>query len=544
MNDLEWDDDQLSEASALDSLDDPIGEKHEAPTQPIDDGVADNEDDEQREFNGLTMAKKWEKVMQLLISKDQVWVKKSQEFGGSEDLMPLKPYLKRGLLWKDPRESSEPTMLHLLAKDFKSGGFTSLDNSTQLDIVTYLMDNLVPEAAQAAGESPGEPVLRLAMVWKNKDFLSYITKNFKEKLAPLINTKDANGMNCLHYAFQTLLVELVSADRKSNNSQVPTTKTPTSVKIEDTLLILESLIQASMPESIATKDNKGNTPIHHAVHFYLCWYLPPKHTEYFRIVTSLVEKGDFLLNTALKENQFNDDDLSPYRYHLKTKRILLKRIKERDPAAGTAAQTPPDTKSRAPDAQEAKTHKAEKVGERGKADKLASGHDSKGLIGKSHLDNTPGRTYIDNDKKEKDGKPTTTEAMLTHPANGHRATRGSTIRRDDASVVHAVNMRADDKPPAQIAGEDASNAPFDSRFRSQPIKPASNTQLKAPQARPEGGKKENSGTGVSENTILGWLKLHYIRTRPDTEAKELLYGKIASGRCFLFIQAPRNILPT
>lgn len=530
MDDPDWDDQASEVSDGIGSLDDPIEEKHEVPSQPNDDNVAENEDDEQREFKELTMAKKWETVMQLLITKNQAWVKESQEFGDSEDAIPLKPYLKSGLLGKDTRESSERTMLHLLAKDFTSGGFTSLDNSTQLDIITYLMDNLVPEAAQAAGESPGEPVLKLAMVWKNKDFLLYITKNFKEKLAPLINTKDPNGMNCLHYAFQTLLVELVSADRKSNNSQVPTTKTPTSVKIEDTLLILESLIQASMPESIAAKDNRGNTPIHHAVHYYLCRYLPSKHTEYFRIVKSLVEKGDFLLNTTLKENQFNDDDMSPYRYHSKTRRILLNRTKQRDPAASTAAQT--GIKSQVPDAQEAKTHKAEKVGERGKVDKLASGHDSKGLVGKSHLDNTSGRTYIDNDKKEKDGKPTTTEAMLSHAANGHRATRGLTIRRDDALVVHAVNLRADDKPSAPISGENASNAPSDSRFRAQPIKPPSNTQPKAPQARPEGGKKETSGTNVSESTIVGWLKLHYIRTRPDTEAKELLYGKIASGRCF------------
>lgn len=540
MSEPDWDD-QVSEASS-DSLGDPLEDKHDVPIQPTDDGVTENEDEEQQEFNELTMAKKWETIMQLLITKKQVWVKESQEYGGTEDAIALKPYLKNGLLMKDPRESSESTMLHLLAKNFDSGEFTKLDGSTQLEIVTYLIDNLVPGAAQAAGDVTGEPIFKLAMLWTNKDFLLYIAENFgKEKLAPFIKTTDTNGMNCLHYAFQTMLVKLVSQDRTRNKSQTPTNKTPASVKIEmkidDALLILKSFIQASDPESIAAKDNKGNTPIHYAVHHFLCRYL--KHADYFGIVKALVEKGDILLNMNLKDNQFNCDGLSPYRYHEETMRLLKNRKKERETAAISAAQK--IAKSKVSSAQDSKTNKPDKAVERGKGDKPASSQESKGLPGRGHLGKTlvDGRASIDNDKKEKDGKPTVAEPVLPSEPSGQRATRGSAIRRDDAFAANTANVRSDDQVSTQSAGEDASKTTSETRLRSQVGQLHDNTRLKPPQVRPVSGKREDVGTTISEGAILRWLKLHYIRTRPDTEAKELLYGKIASGTLFL---TPRSFL--
>lgn len=548
MNEIDWDDraSERSVASSLESLDDLIESKHVIPSHSVGDDIAGNEDVEQREFKELTMAKKWEKVMQLLISKEQAWAKESQDFG-SEDGTALKPYLKKGLLWRDTREPSEPTMLHLLAKDFNSGRFTTLEDSTQLDIFTYLVDNLVTETAQDAGENAGEtPVLSLAMRWQNEDFLQYIAKNFKNRLALLIETKDKDGMNCLHYAFQALLMKLVSDDRKSNNKQTPTNNTPTSVNIEETLKILDSFIKAATPESIAAQDSKGNTPIHHAVHYWLCRYLPSRYRQYSGIVEQLVDKGDALLNTTHKENQFNSDGMSPYKYHLETKKTLLERAKQRGPAASGVAQT--STKSRLPDSQESKILKARKIGERGKEDKLAPEQDSKDLIDKRHADKTlaDGRTGIDSGRKDKNDNATAADTMLSH-ASGHRATRSSTIRRDNAGAVHPVSVVADNEPLMPTSGENESNTTSDSRLRSRAAQSRDNTRLKAPQATPQGSKRENAGVTVSEGSILGWLKLHYIRTRPDMEAKELLYGKIASGGYLLYFYTyamPRHNVST
>jgi hypothetical protein len=59
--------------------------------------------------------------------------------------------------------------------------------------------------------------------------------------------------------------------------------------------------------------------------------------------------------------------------------------------------------------------------------------------------------------------------------------------------------------------------------------PVTRSKTEEPLAAKGGSVEEVRQFHENAENIRRRLKVHYLRTRPDMEAKELLYGKIASG---------------
>ncbi|KAL7928909.1 hypothetical protein V8C35DRAFT_316826 [Trichoderma chlorosporum] len=490
------------------------------------------EKSEEIHFKEQTWEQQWREVMRDLVSGKAKW---DESIEGQSRL--LEEYKKKALTSRDARERTTPTFLHTLARRRDTDDFESLPEDTQLRIITYLLQNQESVSADVdRSEAKEDPILRVAMEFNNAKFIKFIihcSVALPGKLNELLKATDHEEMNCLHYAFKEQLPKAMGTIPVAKQGVSVAAKRP---NLEITIRMIHSFVKDAAPETITSRDNHGNTPIHYALDYRNCRL---QSATYGNIVQYLVLKGDKVLKKRVS-HQFNFDNQSPYLYFLHTR--------EKCPEH----KQPPVTKSAATAPME-------------KRDRF-SGKEPKGVIrtkdtalDESTKDTDDENAKAEHQRKALPPKPGMVEASRTQmpppplPEKGRilnhelRETKPGTDDADDgprqqsrrASVHNSQVQIAREDPDSLVPVANATPKPLtrsqtqnhDQNMDSAQTKVSSNVMSN------EKKSQQNTKSLVSDAAafeIGEFVKVHYIRTRTDMEAKELLYGKVASDKNLYF----------
>lgn len=552
-----------------------LGFEDENYDDQITEEIEKNEDEG---WHDMSLRQKWESIMDRLNRKELFWDDTERE---SDDWDPntrsLEPKEREALAGVDHLDNkTSPTVLHMLAKDFNDQKFHQLPINTRLKIVQYLLqhrkDNLA--STQNAGIQQ-DPILTRALENENLEFIHFILENCKSSLPDLLEAKDIEGSNPLHYIFKSHLPEAIfhylSAQRASKNGKTVRKK---GLDLQNTIPILSHFISHAKPECVTARNNSLNTPIHFAFDYRICRMPISKYPE---IMTHLVKTGDKIFkNNANREWQFNNKGESPYCYFLRTKDEYLATLRKpaQDPPANLVklSATSPMAKhlerEMKPGTQEKKdtTRLSTKFEDSTKGGINTSLRDIKDLTGRgkrdapripteSEMGSVPSKPA---EEVRPDMKgPGRLQGQLkkpTNPIGGFSLTRSNTqepsgtsaamavVRAKDLNhevqasspVVDRASKHLDSLPPLE-------NLPISSQAGdsvSAKVHPATQVQNAAhgKQLSPRQGTAykpavEGEIFRTTAEKVRRLLQFHYIRERPDIEAKELLYGRVASGMC-------------
>lgn len=513
-------------------------------------------DDE--EWFEMRLHARWKEVMQRLLRKEIRW-DDDNDAGGDErndewklSTGVLDTKKKTSLAETDRYDKTSPTVLHRLALDFGSDGFSDLAPRTQIKIIEYLLQERVRNPQHAVDE---DPILTRAIEYDNFEFIWFILKHCARHLPDLLDARDIRGANCLHYFFEPHLPEAVEHFLKTNAARRAGKHFKVKkLALEATIPILGEFVKHARPSTVTACDNFGNAPIHYAMEYKIC-RMPI--IQYPGHVLELIKIGDKAKN---RDGQFNKKKESPYLYFLRTQgeylASLRKQSQERARTNGANAST---AKAKIVSHKMAKyetpDYKAVAPGQVGRhVDVSSKGASLKDVS----------RKVNPKDLSAAKGRPETSAPMAPPSQDGREESK-----RDN--VASAKDAQLMDVPPGHGLGRtrtaDLSNAPAFSKAHAalpgaiaysraqdgilaSPIEKASTSSQAGdlvgsakprPMTQTGAEKQVPPGPVVTEDhkqfrdaaeSIRRKLKLHYIRSRPDMEAKELLYGKVASGMCF------------
>jgi ankyrin repeat protein len=459
------------------------------------------EKSEETQFREQSWEQQWKEVVKSLMSGETRW---DDSVKGQGRL--LEEYKKKALTSRDARERTTPTFLHILAKRRDTDDFGNLPSDTLLKIIKYLLEYQDNELVEGGLNKPkDDPILRVAMEFNNTQFIESITECSSEipgKLDELLNATDHDGMNCLHYAFKEQLPKALGAHQGIKQGSAILPERP---NLGTTIKTIHGFVRAAKPETIASRDNYGNTPIHYAMDYNNCRL---QLKQYSNIVQYLVLAGDKLLKKNAAQ-QFNLNNESPYLYYLRTRE---KRFKLN---TGFSVTTSSATTSLERTAN--LTGKEVKGAIRTKESAIYELKDTK-------YDHSIG----DYQKKLLPPKPGTTEISRTKMAPPPAPENQAAHANPD------ILAYVDSTLPRPLMRSRTQN--FDQAIDSAQPK-ASSTVISDDGKSRQGKNALDSDTAA--NKIAEFVKVHYIRTRTDMEAKELLYGKVASGKSTTS-QRPRN----
>lgn len=411
------------------------------------------EKSEEAQFKEQALEQQWKEVVRSLVSGETRW---DESVPGQSRL--LEEFKKKALTSRDARERTTPTFLHILAKRRDSEEFGNLPGDTLLKIIKYLLEYQDSALVENGLHKPkDDPILRVAMEFNNTDFIESVTSCSSEipgKLDELLNATDHDGMNCLHYAFKEQLPKALEAHQKIKQGSTILAERPI---LSITIKTIHNFVQVAKAETMVSRDNYGNTPIHYAMDFNNCRL---QIKQYNNIVQYLVSTGDKLLKKA-PDQQFNLNNESPYLYFLRTQEQWHKQNERAGVSTGPAT-----------------TH-LERSGN-------FTGEEAKGVIWTS--ENTM-------DELQRDTQDEYSTEEYTSP------------------------------PPKRPTRRRTQNIDQTTNF-SQPKTPSG---VKLDDDKPT-VVKSVPDSDIAASNIGEFVKVHYIRTRTDMEAKELLYGKIASGK--------------
>ncbi|KAI1121303.1 hypothetical protein F5Y10DRAFT_282592 [Nemania abortiva] len=254
---------------------------------------------------GKSWEQRWGDIFRSLAINERLW----NESTGSH-VAVLEDFKKQALTEKSESLGTRPTVLHELAKDFNAGGFQAVPEQTRLEVMNYLIDHNThhTEKTQTYDEQQEDPILEVAIRCDNKDFLQHIVDHCEDSLSNLLAARGPSGMNCLHYAFKSDILDA------AKNSEQMRKKLATEKRLNRRafLSFLQKFVQSSSDETATAQDRLGNTPIHYALAYELCrlpinWYKQ-------KIVVPLVVKGDKIFTKHQHARQFNNVHESPYLY--------------------------------------------------------------------------------------------------------------------------------------------------------------------------------------------------------------------------------------
>ena len=255
-------------------------------------------------------------AMRILASGERQW-----EANGDEEIAVLEDYKKESLTRLDEREKTTPTVLHMLAKSFESDEFKDISPETRGKIIGYLLQYRKEHLSKREGpKTEGIPILQVAMAFGNDNFIKYVMKHCQDNLPDLLDSTGENGMTPLHYAFQIQLRNaLHGIPKPERGGPVVQKKRPSLTFI---IPMIQRFVKFAEPETIAKKDEYGNTPIHYALDYKLCLQ---KRDFYLKIIHELIAKFDqkFKKDTA---RLLNREGQSPYVYHVQTKEKWLEEM--------------------------------------------------------------------------------------------------------------------------------------------------------------------------------------------------------------------------
>lgn len=523
----------------------------------------------------VSLQDKWLFVVKHLIDKELRW--DDDEDPGEEwkpEVQVLDAGLRESLAAFDDRSTAFPTVLHHLAASFENDKFNTLPHKTKLKIVGYLLDEHRERKAKAqALDSPEEPILTRAFANQNDEFIRFIMKNFSSHLPDLLSEQGVNGANCFHYIFKKHIPEAVDDYIRRTQPRKPARPyKPITLDLRMTLHYLVLLISSASarPQCIVAGDGDGNTPMHYAMSYRAC-RMPVD--QYRKLVLQLIEVGD---KSRDGSRQFNNAKQSPYLYfdHTKqeffTENARLRALKQIQLKATPPTANRPgreDVSKQRDSGHESLVRKA--ATSRAKDDSpsyVSSAITREALVKKSNRDGQ-------NDMKTSAGSRAHSSALdksilasrINHqiPRTQVDAPESPVVglaRRDTAG--HAENAQGDAKPPPRSSSPAVelrsanTGVPSSGRVASSNREPLAVDSLSHgrragldPSSKPSrdraDGTEEDSGKKKPEelkedhdtciemaDAVRQQLKLHYIRNKSDMEAKELLYGRIASGRSF------------
>ena len=480
-----------------------------------------DEKDEAAKWAEQTWEQQRKHVMTLLATNQARW-----DESGDPKIDLLEEYKKKALTNRDSRERTTPTILHMLAKNFYTDDFQNIPRDTKLKIIKYLLQHRESSFSKSETKyTEDNPILKVAMDFANYEFIQLMITDYKNKLPDLLDAKDMEKMNSLHYAFKTQLPKAMESTQKVRQG------TPVAQEkrlgLSETLRMISVFVQEAKPETIAATDKDGNTPIHYALDYKLCRL---RIEIYGKMVRSLVKKGDPVLKKETA-SQFNLENESPYLYYLHTEEKWLKQFGQtKMPHLGEK-----DSKPGIKDPEKA-------VGSRGGNfdDAKMDGQDFLEKGGKEQKRKGQGGNMPPPHLGTSENLPQSPTLLAPKREKPSSAPRGAPSKTMDASQGHELSNGRLSYFPGSPTGK---SVPSESLVRTQTHAPAqtdNSAELKPlpgieitsngkPTAPPKRIVKSLEPKIAAEE-IRTFLKLHYIRTRADMEAKELLFGKIASGK--------------
>ncbi|KAL6695387.1 hypothetical protein J3F84DRAFT_408366 [Trichoderma pleuroticola] len=312
-----YDDDEISEAGSVPSLDNlQYDEILDLDPEDIDRHPFE-EKSEEAQFREQTWEQQWKEVVRSLQGQGRL----------------LEEYKKKALTSRDARERTTPTFLHILAKRRDTDDFGNLPGDTLSKIIKYLLEYQDSALVESGLSKPkDDPILRVAMEFNNTKFIESVTECSSEipgKLDELLNATDHDGMNCLHYAFKEQLPKALGTHQGIKQSSAIAPERP---NLRTTIKTIHGFVKEAKPETIAARDNYGNTPVHYAMDYNNC-RLQVK--QYSNIVQYLVLTGDKILKRN-PDQQFNLNNESPYLYYLRTREKWLKQNRRTGVATASA----------------------------------------------------------------------------------------------------------------------------------------------------------------------------------------------------------------
>lgn len=530
----------------------------------------------------LSLHDKWQFVVTHLINKELRW--DDDEDPGEEwkpDVQVLDPKTRESLAAFDDRSTAFPTVLHHLAASFENDKFNTLPQQTKLKIVGYLLQAHRERKAKAkaqALDSPEEPILTRAFANQNDEFIRFIMKNFSSHLPDLLGEQGINGANCFHYIFKKHIPEAVDDYIRRTQPRKPARPyKPITLDLRMTLHYLVLLISSARPQCVVAGDGDGNTPMHYAMSYRAC-RMPVD--QYRKLVLQLIEVGD---KWGDGSRQFNNAKQSPYLYFDHTKQEFiaenarlraLKQIqfKNTPPTANRPGRE--DVSKQRDAGHESLVRRAASRAKDDGPSNMSNAIWRETMVKKSNRD---GQTDMKTSAGSRAHSSAVDKSILASRIN-HQVPRTQVgapespvigiARRDTAG--HAENSQGDTKPPPRSSspavelrsantGVPSSGRVASSNREPQVVESLSHGRRAGmdPSSKPsrdrvDGTEEDNSNKKPEElkedhdiciemaDAVRQQLKLHYIRNKSDMEAKELLYGRIASGRSLNMPFCSRN----
>ncbi|KAK2024170.1 hypothetical protein LX32DRAFT_706129 [Colletotrichum zoysiae] len=444
-------------------------------------------------------------VLQNLTSKRRRW-----ELGtGPEDTPVLEEYKKEIIATRrESRDHSAPTALHILAR--LKGPFSEAPKDIQCQVVGHLLAHMDGGVRDAGTANTGKEDLFLlvALKYRNYDFIECVEKCRGEKFSALLHLQDGEGKNYIHHLF-----DLSDWKKKHSFDQ------------KGVLRLVQELVPKALPETLATADKSGNTPLHYALDFRQCHNKPP---EYVEAVKKMILAGDDAMKK--KRTLFNKNQESPLIYSFN--RVEEARQKK------TASQS----KNAAPATAQSLE---EEIGSKNAATRLAVGPRSWNgppvEKGDRPLRTVKGPVGIPKEPIAKE--PTTREQMTKGPV-----AKAPAMKEPTKADPRTEGDRFPGGPADSAAKPTMSRANTAALITHLPLSQGerqiqSPTQAKAPptaskvtlskEINAEKGPESANSTN-QEKDALRWRALtqirdfittHYIRTRPDMEARDLVFSK-------------------
>lgn len=464
----------------------------------------------------LALHERWKLVVKHLIKNERRWDDIGESDEGFSGVRSLDPKVRQSLTEFDDRDAAFPTVLHGLAVDFTNGDFNMLPDATKVKVVEYLMQEHLRARAQADAEVPESTILTRAFTNQNDDFIRFVIKNFPHHLADLVSDQDRNRSNCLHYVFRKHLPEVVDVGTRI---QLPRNAPKASRKItlglSHTLHYVGFLIRSvrERPECIVARDGDGNTPMHYAMAYRVCRMPVP---QYKKLALQIIEVGDKSTNMS---GQFNKAQESPYLYFKRTQREFM------DQNADMRVQKPKQWTEHSLGNRSGKEDMFKPREPKDKAAHMNVSRDEAGSVMshgtmKKAITRKPGRDTAEAANPPRSSSPafeTSRSTKISMPNSGRVANSTRAILAAEPPVY--VKQTA--------TGLDTAPAPTKNRV--------------------DDIKEENTGSKNLDEyaewaeSLHQQLKLHYIRNKSDLEAKELLYGPVASGTLLIVQPSAHNI---
>lgn len=433
------------------------------------------------------------------------------------DVPPLEMYKKRTLTNKRSAEATRATALHILARRYKAD-YADIPGEIIRPVIRDLLisqNDEISIEASLGKKRKEEPILKVAITFNNDEFIHQLKETWPEGFPSLLDIKDSDGKNSLHHIFAW-----------------PDEKVTTRPEADAKLVLKRAmeLVPVAKKETIAAQDADGNTPIHYASDYRQCYL---RTDEYVTIYKYMVRVAEDLMRG---ERAFNNRDESPLLYGQRTlahcERIMLEKKSEKERLAAISKltqlsiasfdiETPPSRREVDAPIDNSAISEDSQCKTRGE-----------GSAKEPEAVEVNGRRFDRSKIKEVlGGDGFRYMSMVDESSKNHQNGSTLTMRSsifdmvyDDARKIAAPHAWPKQPPTAKALRENTR--------KPAPERTATPTVIAA--------SKITKGRSKAYNAIIQFLRLHYIRSRPDMDARDLIYGKDASGMTTNYKHLPSN----